>query len=125
MAGPPDTDEFRSQWFAYPIDFFLRDHDPEGPPATIELRAGADPAVIDVSDGQARFRAGPARHPDLVLTGRPQLINALLTGQLTGDEVTARGLQITGDASLLDRVLPAKEDAYHGQPQPATNRGKP
>ena len=125
MAGPADSDEFRSQWFAYPIDFFLTDHDPDGPPATIELRAGTDPAVIEVSGGGARFRGGPARHPDLVLAGRPQLINALLTGQLTADEVTARGLEITGDADLLDRVLPAKEDAYHGQPQPAASGGKP
>ena len=125
MAGPADTDEFRSQWFAYPADFFLRDHDPDGPPASIELRAGADPAVIEVSGGQARFRAGPARHPDLVLAGRPQLINALLTGQLSADEVTTRGLEITGDANLLDRVLPAKEEAYHGQPQPPARGGTP
>jgi len=125
MAGPADSDEFRSQWFAYPIDFFLRDHDPDGPPVSIELRAGADPAVIEVSGGEARFHAGPARHPELVLAGRPQLINALLTGQLTADEVTARGLEITGDADLLDRVLPAKEDAYHGQPQPPASGRTP
>ena len=125
MAGPADADEFRSPWFGYPVDFFLRDRDPDGPPASIELRTGADPAVIEVSDGTARVRAGSVPHPDLVLAGRPQLINALLTGQLTTDEVTARGLQITGDAALLDRVLPGKEDAYHGQPQPAANGGKP
>jgi len=43
MSKPADTDEFRGQWFAYPVDFFLRDRDPGGPPASIELRAGADP----------------------------------------------------------------------------------
>ena len=52
---PADTDEFRSQWFAYPVEFFLRDRDPGGPPALIELRTGADPAVIEVSGGQVRF----------------------------------------------------------------------
>ena len=125
MAGPADTDEFRSQWFAYPVDFFLRDRDPDGPAASIELRTGADPGVIEVSGGQVRLHAGSDPHPDLVLTGRPQLIGALLTGQLTADEVAAHGLRITGDATLLDRVLPAKEDAYHGQPQPAANGGRP
>jgi hypothetical protein len=125
MAGPADTDEFRSQWFAYPVEFFLRDRDPGGPPASIELRTGADPAVIEVSDGQVRFLAGSVPRPDLVLAGPPQLIDALLTGQLTADEVTARGLQVTGDATLLDRVLPGKEDGYRGQPQPATSGGKP
>ena len=124
-AGPADTDEFRSQWFAYPVDFFLRDRDPGGPAASIELRTGADPAVIEVSGGQVRLHAGSVPHPDLVLAGRPQLIGALLTGQLTADEVTAHGLQMTGDATLLDRVLPGKEDAYHGQPEPAANGERP
>jgi hypothetical protein len=125
MAGPADSDEFRSQWFAYPVDFFLRDRDPGGPAASIELRTGGDPAVIEVSGGQVRLHAGSVPDPDLVLAGRPQLIDALFSGQLTADEVTAYGLRITGDATLLDRVLPGKEDAYHGQPQPAANGGRP
>jgi DNA-binding HxlR family transcriptional regulator len=123
MAGPADTDEFRGQWFGYPVDFFLRDRDPGGPPATIELRTGADRAVIEVSGGTVRLRAGSAAGPDLVLAGRPQLINALITGQLSAAEVTAYGLEISGDASVLDRVLPDKEAAYHGQPQPAASGG--
>jgi len=123
MAGPADADEFRGQWFAYVVEFFLRDRDPDGPPATIELRTEADPAVIEVSGGEVRFRVGSAPHPDLVLAGRPQLIDALISGQLSADEVTAYGLEISGDTSLLDRVLPGKEDAYHGQPQPAASGG--
>jgi DNA-binding HxlR family transcriptional regulator len=114
-----DTDEFRGQWFAYPVEFFLRDRDPGAPPASIELRAGPDPAVIEVSGGAVRLRVGTARVPDLVLSGRPQLIGALLTGQLTAAEVTALGLEISGDASLLDRILPGPEAAYPGSPPPA------
>jgi DNA-binding HxlR family transcriptional regulator len=127
MAGPADADEFRSQWLSYPVEFFLRDRDPGGPPASIELRADTDtgPAVIEVSAGQVRLRAGTASRPDLVLAGRPQLIAALLTGQLSAGDVTARGLEISGDAALLDRVLPGREDAYHGQPQPAASGGIP
>ena len=125
MAGPADADEFRSQWFGYPVEFFLRDRDPGGPAVSIELRAGADPAVIEVSGGEVRLRAGTAPRPDLVLAGRPQLINALLTGQLSADDVRAGGLEISGDAALLDRVLPGQEDGYHGQPQPAANGGTP
>jgi DNA-binding HxlR family transcriptional regulator len=118
MAGPADTDEFRSQWLAYPVEFFLRDHDPDGPSASIELRTDSDPAVIEVSGGTVRARVGSAASPDLVLAGRPQLITGLLTGQLTAEEAADRGLRISGDAKLLDRVLPGKEDAYHGQSQP-------
>jgi DNA-binding HxlR family transcriptional regulator len=113
-----DTDEFRVQWFTYPVEFFLRDRDPDAPPASIELRAGPDPAVIEVSGGAVRLRAGTAGVPGLVLAGRPQLIAALLTGQLTAAEVTALGMEISGDASLLDRVLPGPEAAYPSSPPP-------
>ena len=106
MGAPADTDEFRSQWFAYPVEFFLHDRDPQAPPASIELRTGADPAVIEVSGGAARLRVGPVSAPDLVLAGRPQLIAGLLTGQLTAAEVAAYGLEISGDTSVLDRILP-------------------
>jgi len=118
MSGPADTDEFRSQWFSYPVDFFLSDRDPGGPPASIELRTGADPAVVEVSGGAVRLRAGSAPSPDLVLAGRPQLIAALFTGQLSAAEVAAFGLEISGDAGVLDRVLPGPEDAYPRSPKP-------
>ncbi len=106
MKQPAGADEFRSQWFTYPIEFFLRDHDPDGPPASIELRTASDPAVIEIGGGPVGIRLGTHPAPDLVLEGGPQLILALLTGQLTTAEVTERGLRISGDASLLRRVLP-------------------
>ncbi|HET9081851.1 MAG TPA: winged helix-turn-helix transcriptional regulator [Trebonia sp.] len=118
MAGPADADEFRSQWFAYPVEFFLRDHDPDAPPAAIELRAGADPAVVEVGGGTVTVRLGTAPNPDLVLTGRPQLVNALFTGQLSAAGVAACGLEISGDTKVLDRVLPGPDTAYPNQPQP-------
>jgi DNA-binding HxlR family transcriptional regulator len=125
MGKPADGDEFRSQWFAYPVDFFLQDRAPAAPPSSIELRTGADPAVIEVSGGAVRARVGSVPSPDLVLTGPPQLINALLTGQLTVAEVAARGLEISGDASVLDRILPDPEAAYATLPPPDPNGGKP
>jgi DNA-binding HxlR family transcriptional regulator len=106
MAEPAGDDEFRSQWFAYPVDEFLRDAEPGGPPVSIELRAPGAPAVIEVSGGTVQTRTGTAAAPDLVLAGHPQLILALLTGKLTAAEVADRGLEITGDESVLHRVLP-------------------
>jgi DNA-binding HxlR family transcriptional regulator len=106
MAEPAGDDEFRSQWFAYPVDEFLRDAEPAGPPVSIELRAPGAPAVIEVSGGTVQTRTGTAAAPDLVLAGHPQLILALLTGKLTAAEVADRGLEITGDESVLHRVLP-------------------
>jgi DNA-binding HxlR family transcriptional regulator len=106
MAQPAEDDEFRGHWFAFPVSFFLRDRDPDGPPVSIELRTASSPVVVEVSGGSARIRLGPAAAPDLVLQGEPRLILALFSGQLTADEVANLGLEISGDASVLRRVLP-------------------
>ena len=106
MTQRADGDEFRSQWFTYPISFFLTDRDPGAPPASIELQTTSDPMTIEVSDGSIRTRLGSAASPDLVLKGEPLHILGLLSQKLTEAEATARGLQIIGDASVLKRVLP-------------------
>ena len=106
MAEPADNDAFCSQWFTYPVEFFLRDREPDAPPAVIELRSGADPAVIEVSGGAVSVRVGSVPAPDLVISGRPQPILGLLTGHLSVPEVTALGVEISGDSGVLRRVLP-------------------
>ena len=57
-----------------------------------------------VGDGQDELQVGHG------LFGPPpfrrQLILALFSGQLTAAEVTDHGLEISGDASVLRRVLP-------------------
>jgi DNA-binding HxlR family transcriptional regulator len=105
MADPADGEEFRSQWFDLPVSFFLRDGEPGGPPVSIELRTVSDPVVVEVSGGSVRTRPGSAAHPDLVLSGEPQLILGLFWGKLTEAEATALGLEITGDVSVLQRVI--------------------
>src|ERR1022692_1989402 len=106
MIEPAEGDEFRGHWFAFPVSFYLRDRDPDGPPASIELRTASSPVVVEVSGGSARMRLGTAAAPDVVLRGEPRLILALFSGHLTAGEVTDLGLEISGDASVLQRVLP-------------------
>jgi DNA-binding HxlR family transcriptional regulator len=114
MMEPTEGDEFRGHWFAFPVSFFLRDRDPDGPPVSIELRTASSPVVVEVSGGSARLRLGPAAAPDLVLRGEPRLILALFSGHLTAGEVADLGLEISGDTSVLQRVLP--EPAPGGRP---------
>ena len=106
MAQPDDGDEFRSHWFAFPASFFLHDRDPDGPPVTIELRTADRPAVIEVSGGTVTTRPGTAADPDLILGGTAPLILATLSAQLTIGEAAARGLEISGDPAVLERLLP-------------------
>ncbi|HEX9354197.1 MAG TPA: winged helix-turn-helix transcriptional regulator [Streptosporangiaceae bacterium] len=106
MIEPADGDQFRGQWFTFPAWFFLHDREPGGPPVSIELRTASSPVVIEVSGGSVTTRLGTAAAPDLVLRGEPRLILALFWGKLTAAEVSDRGLEISGDASVLQRVLP-------------------
>jgi DNA-binding HxlR family transcriptional regulator len=106
MIEPADSDEFRGHWFTFPVSFFLHDHDPDGPPVSIELRTASGPAVIEISGGSVHTRLGTAAAPGLILQGEPQLILALLAGRLTAAEAAGRGLQISGDTAVLHRVLP-------------------
>jgi DNA-binding HxlR family transcriptional regulator len=105
MAEPADSDEFRGHWFAFPARFFLRDRDPDGPPVSIELRAADSPAVLEVSGGSIHTRPGTAGAPDLILAGEPRVILALFAGKLTASQAAELGLELSGDVSLLDRVL--------------------
>jgi DNA-binding HxlR family transcriptional regulator len=106
MAQPNEGDEFRSHWFAFPASFFLHDRDPAGPPVTIELRTADRPAVIEVSGGSVTTRPGPATDPDLVLGGTAPLILATLAATLPIEDAAARGLEISGDPAVLERLLP-------------------
>jgi DNA-binding HxlR family transcriptional regulator len=111
MADPDSGEEFRSQWFAFPVSVFLRDRDPGAPAASIELRTDGRPAVIEISGGSVRTRLGPAARPDLVLSGSPRLILGLLSGRLPAARAQDLGLTITGDTAILNRVLPEPESA--------------
>jgi DNA-binding HxlR family transcriptional regulator len=115
MAEPAEDDEFRSHWFTFPVELFLHDADPDGPPLSIELRpasrtasqAAARPAVVEVGGGAVRTRLGSAASPDLILAGSPRLILGLLGAYLTAADAEALGLAITGDPAILRRVQPA------------------
>jgi DNA-binding HxlR family transcriptional regulator len=116
MAERGEKDEFRAQWFAFPASLFLHDRDPDGPPVSIELRTASGPAVVEVSDGSVHTRLGSAAAPDLVLSGEPQLILALFAGAYSAAQAADLGLQISGDAKVLERVLSQRAAALAAKP---------
>jgi len=105
MAEPPENDAFRGHWFAFSI-WSLPDHDPDGPPVSIELRSASSPVVVDVADGKVTMRMGTAPAPDLVLTGEPRLILGMFNGLLTAADAADLGLDFRGNAAVLQRLLP-------------------
>jgi DNA-binding HxlR family transcriptional regulator len=114
MTEPEGGEELRSHWLSLAASLSLRDRDPAASPASIELRASARPAVIEISGGQVRSRLGPAPAPDLVLSGSPRLILGLLLAYFTPGQAQDLGLDITGDVTVLHRIQPV-----NAPPRPA------
>lgn len=102
---------FRSHWLAVPLEYRLRDHAPERPAVTIEVRTGDQPVVIETVDGAVRVRPGTAAQPDAVLTGPPPLIMDVLMRDLDLATARERGLDFEGDPEALRRVTKSNEDA--------------
>jgi DNA-binding HxlR family transcriptional regulator len=105
MVDPPSGDAFRSQWFAFSVRS-LHDNDPDGPPVSIELRTASSPVVVDVANGEISVRLGAALAPDLVLAGEPRLMLGMFNGLLTPAAAADLGLEFSGDAAVLHRILP-------------------
>ena len=76
--GPCEGDEFRSRWLAWPAAMFLTDGEPEQPPATVQLNAGGEPVVFEISGGSVQTRPSEGAQPDAWLTGTPHMLLGLL-----------------------------------------------
>jgi DNA-binding HxlR family transcriptional regulator len=109
--GPAPEDVFRARWLAWPVEVFLTDSEPEGPPVSVELRAEGEPVVLEAHGGEVGVHAGRAEHPDATISGRPHEILGLLSGQLDIEQARRRGLAIEGDAKVLDRLRPSRAPA--------------
>jgi DNA-binding HxlR family transcriptional regulator len=103
-AAPDDV--FRSHWLSYPVELLLTDQTPDGPPVTIEVHTADEPMLIEAASGRVRARPGTAEHPDAVLTGPPDLVLAVLMGQLGVPAARRRGLHVKGDTGVLGRLRP-------------------
>jgi DNA-binding HxlR family transcriptional regulator len=106
LAGPSGDVAFRSHWLKFPLQLYLSDHNPDADPATIEIRTGEQPMLVDVAEGVVRVHPGSAANPNATLSGTPSLILGLLVGMLDIETARARGLDIEGDIDTLHRVQP-------------------
>jgi DNA-binding HxlR family transcriptional regulator len=102
------TDAFRSHWIAMPIELHLVDRTPGRKPVAIEVNAGDESVVVETVNGRVRARPGTCDAPDAVVSGRPQVVVAALTGRLTLAEARRRGLRVRGSLKALERVRPPR-----------------
>jgi DNA-binding HxlR family transcriptional regulator len=111
-AGPtvgewdPAEDEFRSLWLTLPLELHLADGEPAGPAASIEVRTGDRPLLIQTADGGVRVRPGSTERPDAVVSGPPDAVLATLLGRIPLTTARRRGVRVRGDEGVLARVQP-------------------
>lgn len=106
LATAPASDTLRTHWLVLPARHVLRDHRPDQPAVTIELRGGDQAMTVQTRDGGVETRAGRAVHPDAIVTGTPRLIAALLLGKVSLAQGRAKGLHYQGDPATLTRIQP-------------------
>jgi DNA-binding HxlR family transcriptional regulator len=112
MTEPDEQDVYRDHWLALPVRLFVNDRTPDEPPVTIELRAGGQPITVETREGKVHTRPGAAENPDLILTGAPQQVVGVLTGQLSLTAARAHGLRTQGNAKVLARLQPEAVGAH-------------
>lgn len=109
LSEHDERDVYRESWLGLPISLFVTDGTPSEPPVTIELRAGVEPITVTTGEGKLHTRPGGTPNPDLILTGEPELVVGLLTGELSLSAARGRGLRTQGDTKVLARLQPELE----------------
>lgn len=107
-AAVPAADkdgEFRTRWMVLPVEAMLADHRPADPAVAMEIRTGDEPLRVEIGDGSVRARTGIADRPaELVIAGPPKAVLGVISGALPTAAAVARGVQVSGDRSVLTRV---------------------
>lgn len=101
MDEMSDTEAFQSSWLGFPIGFIFGGTRPDRPAVTVEIRADDAPVTMESRNGAVQFRQGAADSPDLVLTGRPNIVMGVLSGHLDEHEARKLGANVLGDFALL------------------------
>jgi DNA-binding HxlR family transcriptional regulator len=114
MTEPTTDEAVRSHWLAGAIEMLLEDRKPKEAPASIELQIGDQPIVLNLA-GRVDVTLGPGADPDLTITGSPTPVLGLLLGLLRRGDAKKRGVTVSGDAALLDRI--------GGEPMPVAVSG--
>lgn len=100
------AESFRTHWLAMPARA-LTDRTPDQPPVALQLHAeGNEDLVIEVNHGTVHTHVGRVDRAAASMTGPPQLLTAVLTGDLDLSTAQRQGLRLSGDPDAVSRVIP-------------------
>jgi DNA-binding HxlR family transcriptional regulator len=94
--------ETQAHWLVLPLKIFLTDRRPKDPGVSVEIRAGNETIAVDVSGGVVDVRVGASRHPDAVVSGKPDKLLAVFIGKLNPK---AAGVDWQGPIEILERIV--------------------
>lgn len=105
MGERKATDQFRPRWLVLPLRALL---DPlavphDLGPLTVVVEVDGESLTIRVDDGQVAVDSGDADEPDLRIVGGPDIVFALVTGELDLDDAVEHGAETTGDQRARSR----------------------
>ncbi|HXU23343.1 MAG TPA: winged helix-turn-helix transcriptional regulator [Tepidiformaceae bacterium] len=106
LAVPEATDVFLPHWLVLPARLYLVDRTPQGPAVSIEVRDQDERVTLEARNGSVRARVGPAKHPDVVVTGPTAIVWQLLIGKIDVARAQAAGVRIEGRRAALRRFGP-------------------
>lgn len=98
-------DEFRSHWLALPLEMYLGERLTEDVAATIGVRGGDRPWLVEVADGAIATRPWTDEVPDVVLSGPARAVLGVLLGRVPLEDARERGVAWDGDVGALKRVV--------------------
>lgn len=109
MARPPgDDDAFRTGWLRHLVAMHLDDVDPDRRDGVVELRGGDEPVTLIVVGGRVLTAGAVDQGPDVVVTGPPDAVGALVLGFVGLDEAVGRGVEVVGDARIVTALGTAR-----------------
>ena len=104
MLAGQGNDTFRALWLEVHLQLMFGGIDQERPDLQVEVRTGDEVLTLSSTAGSVEVRTGPAPSPDVVVTGRPELIVGLMSGALDKEIAMSQGVSILGDFADVERL---------------------
>jgi DNA-binding HxlR family transcriptional regulator len=105
--GAQANDAVQPQWTALLAGMELAPHITPGTEIVVGVETGGDEVRAVLRHDAFEIRRGSTPEADVTLSGQAELVGAVVSGLLTPDQATSRGLEITGTSSVLTDLLGA------------------
>jgi DNA-binding HxlR family transcriptional regulator len=104
-TGPNSADTVQPHWNALAGALTLPAHLPADTEIIVGTNTDGETLRIILHQGTFEIRRGTEPAADITLTGSSMLVGAVLSGLLTPDEATSKGLQIDGSHQTLNDLV--------------------